>query len=310
MGPPAAGCGATLLSLTLAPRGRPVDAQPVLLLFERLPTWRLGLYGGPQTPAFDGAAARGRIFDAAFASGASPDVDGAVDVRRHPGCTADLSQLRPSDPGRLNVLTPPEVWDELLTAWQDDGFEVGEDVQAADVPDLLSEDPSILSDDLRWDVDAAATFAGLLETLAVEDAGRWLEEQLRQLASANVVITAAAGGSPLPRSGETLLDVDRHVPLIHVDGSAGRREGRLVDASRPLEPTPRPTLTWRDDTGHAIRRPDLLATFGTGAERPRIFLKPDDRFCQLDVAPQRPDLVASLSPAADEQPVDVLDRSV
>ena len=269
-------------------------AARTLLLFDRLPTWRLGLYGGPATPAFDAAAADGRVYDFAFDCGRSIEAADFEAVRTHPGCPADLSPVALSDPGRLNVETPSAVWDGLLAAWDEDGVEVGEDVQPADVPDLLRDDPDLLPDDLRWEVDEAAEFASLLERLAVAEADAWLADRLAEIAGRPFVVAARRGGGPLPRPDETLLDVERHAPLIlGTAGVADRgpREGGLVDVADAADPRPQPSLRWADASGHAVTEPDLLAVFETDADRPRLFLKPDDRFCQLDVAPQRPDLV-------------------
>lgn len=261
--------------------------RTLLLLFDRLPAWMPGCYGGVPTPAFDSLAARGTVHDFAFVTTPPAVGETAFEVRRHPGVPADLAAADLREPGRLNESVEEADWSELLELWSEDGFEFdAADLQPADLPDLLAETPELLSDDLRYESDEAARVAAAVERLALLDADDWLGDQLD--ADCAVAVTALTGGTPLPRPDETLLDTARHVPLIV---SAGRpsRCGDLIDASRFLADgvlEPSAELRWCDAAGEALRTPthlNLRETTGDGVFV-RRFAKPDDRFCQLNIA--------------------------
>ena len=262
----------------------------VLLLFDRLPVWMPGCYGGTATPGIDGLAAVGRVEDAAFVTDRDAAPARHFDVRRHPGVPEDLTASPPPDCGRLNDDVTAADWEELLELWAEDGFDVEVDgLSPADLPDLLGATPDLLSDDLRYESDAAARAAAAIERLHLADADRWVAAQTHKVPPGEpVALTAAAGGTPLPRPEETLLDIARQVPLIVGGGPAGR-VGRLTDASAFLR-TGRveavESLSWSDHTGEAVRTPGELLLQESTPDGPfvRRFTKPDDRFCQLNVA--------------------------
>lgn len=282
-------------------------------IFERFPTWLIGAYGGlgsgtSPTPMFDRLASRGLVFDNVFATesfGAaaqeiiSPSFDPGV---RHSATAAMIDQ------GITNWFSE-SAWAELRTVLIGEGYGLSEEAMLSDFVRELDDQfvEEILSEDFLFEFDPVAEFHTASMRLAASRADRRLAAAL-DVEEEAVILSAKVGGVPPTVVEDKRLDGWRHVPMVAIGKNlpTGRCPD-LMDVSTAMlvaeqalqgriEPSSTPDDQWLQfDFEDSIAIRDHHGLYSrehtSDGVRERFFIKPDDRWNQLNVAAQQGDLL-------------------
>lgn len=281
-----------------------------LILAERFPTWLIGCYGGfrtigSATPTLDRLALSGVVFDFVYETRST----GA------PNRPKPLSRMIPGvRPARL-VLSElaveaalkigEEAWTEIIQFWIDDGFDFDLSTGPGDIfslqdTDLLAE---LFDDDIVLSCDPAAKLLNTVELLDARRVDAELAEHLQGMADEPIAVAALAGGVPAGVLSDPLLDVWRHVPVVVAGPQVPQsRQCGLFAIDALLEPIASDEaialdtmldcavdhLILQAPSGIAVRCDDGLLTREVRDREPyeRFFVKPGDRWNQLNVAAQ------------------------
>lgn len=266
------------------------DGLKTLVLFDALPAWLLGCYGGSgETPALDALAAQSEMFDWAFATGDFSEADfDDWTILEAEGVSESLT--RPLDDlgweDLFDQLEEPLV-SEVAAACVRVGRERPESWAGSPPHELLDALPSLAeADRCQFELAVLLTRTFQLDCL--------VEQVVAEVGPCRVAARRGLLPPGLAIADPTHLDTAHQVPLI-VPASSPRRRSELVSVSEQLRDEPSASeLIFTTPNGASLRDREGLyvrSYDAAGEQTEQFFEKPHDRFNVRDVARERPGVV-------------------
>lgn len=257
---------------------------------------------------FDRLASRGLVFDNVFATESFGSASQAIISPSFDPGVPHSATAAMIDQGITNWFSEP-AWSELRAVLIDEGYGLSDETLLRDfvrgLDDQLLEE--ILYEDFFFEFEPAAEFHTASMRLAASRADRLLASAL-DVEDDVVVVSAKAGGVPPTVVEDRRLDGWLHVPMVVLGKNVpiGRCPDLMNVSTAMLvaeqalqgriEPSSTPNDQWLQfDFEDSIAIRDHQGLYSrehtSDGVRERFFIKPDDRWNQLNVAAQQGDLL-------------------